>query len=506
MTSGELILGCDFGTSSVKAGLFAADGTLHAAASSPYPLHQPRAGHAEQDPHDWWRAMTQATRGALAQVERGAERVRAIGIAAQLCGCVPVDAQGEPLHRCLTSLDTRSAPIARAITAGGPRVAGYGVVRLARWLRLANGAPNLSGKDPLSKMLWFREHKPELWRRSARLLDVKDWLLHRCTGEFATTADVAQLTWLMDNRRRVWSHAWLERFDIAPEKLPRIVSAEAAAGALTPAAAAALGLPAGLPVSGGVGDLNGAALGAGNTAEGAYHLCIGTSLWVGAHSARRRVDVFTGIATLCAAQAGRYLLVAAQENGGAAASWAAGAFGFDSVQALDEAAGGVQPGADTPLFAPWLFGERAPLNDERLRGVLCGASMRTSREEIAYAVLAGVALNARWALSAAERRQPSSSAELRVLGGAASEVWVRVLADMLQRPLRVLAEPALGAARGAAMTAAVAAGWFQDLAGAAAMTRAGSEVGPNPARRGWADERYGELQELSKHHKRGKHA
>jgi xylulokinase len=506
MTRGDLVLGCDFGTSSVKAGLFSADGALLASASAAYPLHTPRPGHVEQDPHDWWRAMARAAREALAQVDGGAGRVRAIGIAAQLCGCVPVDAQGEPLHRCLTSLDTRSAPIARAITAGGPRIGGYGVLRLAGWLRLANGAPNLSGKDPLSKILWFRAHQPDVWRRCARFLDVKDWLLARCTGEFATTPDAAQLTWLMDNRSCEWSPAWLERLGIAAERLPRIVRADATAGALTSAAAADLGLPAGLPVSGGVGDVNGAALGAGNAADGAYHLCIGTSLWLGAHSPRRRVDVFTGIATLCAAQAGRYLLVAAQENGGAAASWAASTFGFDSVQALDEAARRTVPGADTPLFAPWVFGERVPLQDAGLRPALSGASARTSHGDVAYAVLAGVALNARWALAEAERCQPSSIAEIRVLGGAASDAWTRVLADMLQRPLSVLSEPAFGAARGAAMTAAVAAGWFHDLGAAAAMTRAGREVAPDAARRGWADERYGELRELGKQRKRSRHA
>lgn len=504
--SADLVLGCDFGTSSVKAALFSADGAVHARAFAAYPLHLPQPGHAEQDPRDWWRAMVTATREVLGAVDRGAERVRAIGIAAQLCGCVPVAADGEPLHRCLTWLDTRSAPIARAITAGGPRIAGYGALRLAAWLRLANGAPNLSGKDPLSKMLWFREQRPDLWQRTARLLDVKDWLLHRCTGEFATTADVAHLTWLMNNRTCEWAPAWLERFGIAAERLPRIVRADAAAGALTPAAAAELGLPAGLPVSGGVGDLNGAALAAGSTADGAYHLCIGTSLWVGAHSPRRRVDVFTGIATLCAAQAGRYLLVAAQENGGAAASWAARAFGFDSVQSLDDAARRAEPGADTPLFAPWLFGERAPLHDENLRGVLCGATARTSREDLAYAVLAGVALNARWALAEAERCQPSSHAELRVLGGAASAAWTRVLADMLQRPLRVVAEPAFGAARGAAMTAAVAAGWFAGLDHAGAMARVQGAIEPDAAQRGWADERYGELRQLGKQRKRSRHA
>ncbi len=106
-------------------------------------------------------------------------------------------------------------------------------------------------------------------------------------------------------------------------------------------------------------------------------------------------------------------------------------------------------------------------------------------------------MNARWALAEAERCLPSSTRELRVLGGGASSAaWTRVLADMLQRPLRVGDQPALGGARGAAMTAAVAAGWFRDLDEAGAMARLGDEIEPDRARRAWADERYGELRAL----------
>jgi xylulokinase len=497
---GDLVLGYDVGTSAVKAALFDPEGAIHGSARAAYPTRYPAPGHAEQDPHDWWRAMAAATHELLAAVPQARERIAALGIAAQVCGTVPVDAAGEPLHPCLIWLDTRSAPIAHSITKGGPRIGGYGIFRVLGWLRLANGAPNLAGKDPLSKIVWFREALPEVGRRAARFLDVKDWLLHRCTGRYATTPDVAQLTWLMDNRigRCDWSDTYLARFGLTRDQLPQIVEPAATAGTLTAAAAEALGLRAGLPVSGGVGDINAAALAAGDYGEGAYHLSIGTSLWFGAHTPRRRVSPSTGIATICAAHSDRYLLVATQESAGAAALWAASAFGYGEggagLAALDEHAAAASPGADTPLFAPWLYGERVPLSDASARGALAGATLRTTRADLAYSVLAGIALNARWALTESERCLASSAAPIRLLGGAArSATWRQIVADMLQRPLLTMEAPEFGGAKGAAMTAAVSVGWYRSLDDASAMARSGVAVEPQRSRKAWADQRYGEL-------------
>lgn len=463
MHATDLVLGYDFGTSAVKAALFTREGTIAAASRAAYPLRHPEPGHAEQEPHDWWRAMAQATHPLLAAVPAAAERVAALGIAAQMCGCIAADAHGNPLHPCLIWSDTRSAAIAREITAGGPRIAGYGAFTLARWLWLANGAPNLLGRDPLSKMLWLRRERPQVWSRAARLLDVKDWLVQQCTGEATTTPDVAQLTWLMDNRRgrRGWSDAWLAKFGIPRERLPVIVDAASLAGTLTGAAAAHLGLRAGLPVSGGVGDVNAAALGAGDLGEGAYHLYLGTSLWVAAHSRRRRVNIFTGIGTLCSALPDRYLVVATQDQAGSLVSAAAERLGFGEgaagLRALDEAASRVE-------------------------------------DELAYGVLAHVALKARRALAQAQSCLRSASSVLRLTGGGAESLtWARIVADMLQQPLQLMEAPAFSGARGAAMTAASTAGWFATLEEAAAMARPGPLLEPARAPREWAEDRYQEL-------------
>jgi xylulokinase len=493
-----LILGYDLGTSSVKAVLVDARGAIRASASAAYPLHLPAPGYAEQRPQDWWEALGSVTRELLSSDPTLRDQVRALGIGAQLCGCVLVDASGEPLHPCLIWMDTRSAPIARRITAGGPRVAGYGLFRILDWLYLANGAPNLSGKDPLTKMLWLRENHPELWARGARVLDVKDWLIHQLTGEFTTTPDAAQLTWLMNNRigKRDWSDRHLRRFGLSRAQLPNIIDADAQAGTLSARAAEHLGLAPGLPVAGGVGDINACALAAGDQQERAYHLYLGTSMWVAAHYGRRRVDPFSGIATVCAAHRDRFLWIATQECAGAAVTWAAETFGFGqgktALRTLDACAAAAPRRGDVPLFTPWLFGERVPVDNPHLRSALAGVSLRTGRADIARAVLTGVALNTRWALEHAERSLPALSPSIPMMGGGGnSEVWVQVLADVLQRPLEVLEQPTLAGARGAAICATRVAQWYERLDDAAvAMAAAHHTVAPDPAQKAWADTQY----------------
>jgi xylulokinase len=492
-----LLLGYDFGTSAVKAVLVDRKGGVLRSASASYPLNLPATGHAEQNPMDWWKAMAVATRQLFGDSEALSGRVVSLGIAAQMAGTIPVDALGEPLHPCLTWMDTRSAAVAHEITKGGIRVAGYGITRLLPWLWLANGAPNLAGKDPLSKILWFRAERPEIWQAAARFLDVKDWLMHRLTGKFTTTPDVAQLSWLMNNRigQRAWSQKWLDRMGLDRACLPEIVDSVAVAGGLTQEAAQYLGLPQGLPVAGGCGDVNACALAAGDQDDGAYHLHLGTSLWLGAHSRRRHVDPFSGTATLCAAAADRYFLVATQETAGASATWAATALGFGEGQpglhALDAAAAEAGPTADAPLFLPWLHGERVPINNPHLRGALVGMTLRTRRGELARSILEGVALNARWAFDKASRMLPAKNSPLRMMGGgAASAVWMRIFADILQRPLFVLDAPAYAGALGAAMTAGLASGVQSKLAASAEMACTGTVIEPDRSLKALADHRY----------------
>jgi xylulokinase len=482
----DLVIGLDFGTSSLKGALFDREGNVHAQARAGYELHLQPHGVAEQDPQDWWKALKEVVGVLTASTPAAERRLRALSLSAQMCGVVPVDASGEALRPCMTWLDTRSATFAKAMMGGWPRFSGYGIWRLLLWLRLTNGAPNLAGKDVTSKYRWLEKNEADLWRKTAKLLDVKDWLLQKLTGAFVTSEDCAHLTWLMDarHRQRRWSPTLIRLTKIDGGKLPDIVKAAALMGPLRTQTAKELGLPDGLPVVAGCGDLCSVALGSGVRQIHIPHLNVGTSSWIGTLTDRQMVDPKTGIGTICAADGVNYLLIATQEAAGASLAWAARMLFPDKneterVTALNELAKTVPPNAQSAMFFPWMYGERVPINDDRARGIFANLSLATSRAELARAVIEGVALNTRWALEAVEKLIGKYQDSIRVMGGVAqSPFLVQCLADTLNKPLQIMDRPALAGARGAAMLAALGAGWFENIEATAAMARVGHVITP----------------------------
>jgi xylulokinase len=497
MAHKDLVLGYDFGTSSVKAVLLDRSGKVAASASADYPILLPQDGWAEQRPQDWWTAMQTVTRALLAD-GADAGRIAALALSAQMCGVVPVDCDGAPLTNCLTWMDTRSSAIARKLMGGWITVSGYGPMQLARWLRLTGGAPNLSGKDPISKILWLRRHRADIWPRVHKLLDVKDFLLHRCTGRFATSADSAHLTWLFDARpgRKNWSPALLRQIGLEASLLPEVIAATDVAGGLLASAAQALGLHSGTLVATGMGDVSAAAVGAGNPAQGCLHLYLGTSAWFGAVIARSRVDPTTGVGSLCWADGQNYLLIATQENAGASIDWGMKALGFaaDAHEAFEGAARGASLHGNSPLFFPWLAGERVPVDDDKLRAGFANLSIDSSRDNLARAVYEGVAFNTRWAMRPFDRLSGRAGQPLRLVGGGArSGLWAQMFADILNRNIEQVEAPDRCGAVGAAIAASVAAGWHKSLDAAATMVRPGQVLSPDPGLRDLYDARYAQF-------------
>jgi xylulokinase len=334
-------------------------------------------------------------------------------------------------------------------------------------------------------MLWLERERPDVWQSVAKLLDVKDYLVARCTGHFITSYDCAHLTWLMDGRpgRKDWSPALMSRVGIARTLLPDIAPAGRVAGPLRDEAAAELGLLRGTPVAVGLGDVSAAAFASGAAGYGPGHISLGSSAWLGAPLRRSRVDPFTSIGSVVAADGEGYLLIAAQENAGSCVGWALPHLGFapGDFAAFDEAAAAARPSAQAPLFLPWLFGERVPVDDRFVRGAFLSLGPATDKAALARAVYEGVALNIRWAMPAFDRLTGAAGTPLRLVGGGGtSSVWAQILADILERPIEVVAEPRLAGARGAAMAASVAGGWFADLKAAGGMIRLGNAFLPAP--------------------------
>jgi xylulokinase len=453
---GELLVAADVGTTSVKVGLVDRHLSILAAVREDIVLSYPQPNRVEQDPEDWWRALCRAVRVLLRNHPETSRKIGGIVLAAQMCGVVAADEDGRPLRPCMVWLDKRAGALMRSSIGGWPKIAGYNAIQLLRSIQITNGAPSLNGMDPTAKMMWLRQAEPEIWANTAKLLDVKDWLLHRATGRFCTTADSAHLTWMLDTRggKAIWSPELMKRYGIPREKLPDIIGGTDIVGSLTPPAAAELGMPAGLPVVAGCGDVCAAAIGSGATGDGELHVSLGTSAWIGGFYPGRRLSITESFATITSPAGNRPLLIATQECAGACLDWLNSVMGSPSEAHQDQS-------GNLPIFLPWLAGERVPIDDNRLRGAFLGLSLATSQHDLVAAVTEGIALNLRLAMSSVTRlRGTVSAGPLPVIGGAAnSDQLCQTLADCLQRDLKRPMAPQYASLRGAAALASVALGW-----------------------------------------------
>ncbi|SEO03211.1 xylulokinase [Salinihabitans flavidus] len=500
MTTGDLVIAADFGTSGVKVGAVDRDLTLRARVVETYPLDLGPGGHAEQAPADWWWALARAIARLTDEIPDLPQRAGALSFGSQICGVVCVGEDGAPLRPCLTWLDKRAAPLGRALVGGAPQVHGYQIGKLLRWLRIANGAPAKNGMDPTAKFLWIKREEPEVFARTRWFMDVKDWLVLRATGRPITTAESANLTWLMDTRRgrEGWSPRLAAMTGIPLDKLPEIADGADVVGTLTTGAAADLGLPAGLPVMGGVSDVTAAALGSGEVEDGALHICIATSAWISGFFPNRRLNVPASYATITSSVGFRPLLIASQENAGSALEWAVkmtgGAETTETLATAFAQVGEARP--NDPYFLPWLAGERVPVDDDALRGVLHGLRLHHGPPEIRRAAIEGVALNIRWAYSKVAREKGVRlEGPISMVGGvAANPRFAQTLADALHRPLRV-GEARHAGVLGAAALAAPVLGWSATVWEAAARLRGKTTATytPDPDRAAALDARNAQL-------------
>jgi xylulokinase len=481
------ILALDLGTSGLKVALTTPKGEIVASAAEPYPLHLLGRGGAEQDPEDWWRAVVQGTRRVLATAGVDAGRVVGVGCSAQWSGTVPVDRDGRPLARALIWMDSRGAEQVRRITGGVPSLQGYGLRKLVTWIRRTGGAPGHSGKDTVAHILYLQDQAPEVYQRTYRFLEPRDWINLRLTGRFATSSDAVTLLWAADTRDpdavryddRLLRMTGLER-----DKLPEIVPAATVLGTLRPQAAAELGLPATARVVTGAPDLMAAAIGAGTVRDFDAHLYVGTSSWLVCHVPYKKTDLFHNMASLPSAIPGRYLLANEQESAGVCLTELLGNVLFprdgrapvpDPYAAMLALAEGVPAGSDGLIFAPWLNGERTPVDDRTVRGGFFNQSLGATRGHLVRAVLEGVAYNSRWLLGYVERFIGRRVGTVTAVGGGArSDLWCQVYADVLDRVVLQARDPLLASARGVALQASVALGHlgWDEVADAVPIARA----------------------------------
>lgn len=473
MRQGDLVISADFGTSAVKVGVVNADLMLLAKATETYPLHLATGGIAEQNPADLWAALARAVTQLRQDVPGLADRVSTVVFSSQICGVICADENGRPLKPCLTWLDKRAANVGQQIIGGFPSVHGYQVLKLARWIRLANGAPAKNGMDPTAKIVWIKQNEPEIFDRTRWFLDVKDWLIHRATGHFTSSAESANLTWLLDSRvgKEGWSETLARMSSIPIGKMAKIVDADAPVDTLTPQAAGELGLLADTLVLGGTSDVTAAALGSGEVKDGNLHICAATSCWIAGFMDGRRINVAHSYATIASGLGFRPLMVASQENAGSAMEWAVrisgGSTEGENLAGAFDDMGAAQP--DDPYFVPWLAGERVPVDNDLLRGAFHGLALHHDPRALRRAAVEGVAFNIRWSYDrVSTQRGVVLNGPISMVGGVASNAaFAQTLADTLNRPVRV-GETRHAGVLGTATLAAKSLGWADSVFEAAA--------------------------------------
>jgi xylulokinase len=511
MSTDEYILAFDLGTSGLKVAVTTPWGEIVGSAVERYPLHVLGGGGVEQDPEDWWNAIVRGTRRVLGKASVDPGRVVGVACSSQWSGTVAVDDQGRPLMRAIIWMDSRGAEQIHRITRGFPAVQGYGLGKLATWIRRSGGAPGHSGKDTIAHILYVRDRLPDIYRRTHKFLEPRDWVNFQLTGHLASSFDAAALLWVADTRDvhavRYDDHL-LRITGLNRYKLPDLVPTATVLGTLRPEAAAALGLPQTARVVTGAPDIMASAIGAGTIADFDAHLCIGTSSWLVCHVPYKNTDLFHNLASVPSAIPGRYLLANEQESAGVCLAElqrnvlfppdgsAPPGVAEDPYAVMLAMAAAVPAGSDGLIFAPWVNGERTPVDDHTVRGGFFNQSLGVTRGHLVRAVLEGVAYNSRWLLSYVERfigrRLPAITA---VGGGARSELWCQIHADVLDRVVRQTCDPALASARGAALQASVALGHlgWDEVAGTVPIART---FEPDPVRRQVYDTLYPEFVNL----------
>ncbi len=495
------VLTIDLGTSGPKVALFTLEGSFVDGDFTPVGLEVLPDGGVEQSPAAWWDGITAASRKVMARGSVAADDVVAVAVTSQWSGTVAVDRDGTPLHDAIIWMDSRGADETRRVVGGALRIQGYEPRKLRTWISRTGGAPALSGKDSLSHILWLQRERPAIARATWKYLEPKDWLNLRLTGVCAATYDSIVLHWVTDNRdpaRIDYDPELLRIAQIDRAQLPDLVAATSVVGTLTEVAAAELGVPAGIAVVGGTPDVQSAAIGSGAVGDFEGHLYVGTSSWLTCHVPFKKTDLLHGIASIPSPLPGKYIVADEQEVAGGCLEWLRehALETGDDLRALDALAAGVAPGSNGVIFTPWLNGERTPVDDHTLRAGWHNLSLATTRADLVRSVLEGVAYNSRWLLTTVEKFVGRPFPWLHFVGGGAqSELWCRIMADVLQREIRQVEHPIRANARGAALVAGIALGRIgvDDLA---RNVRIAATFRPEPANAAVYDERYAEFRVL----------
>ena len=471
----DYLLGLDVSTTGSKALLIDGSGGVVASHTTPHPISHPHPLWSEQDPADWWNGMETSIRAVLETIDN-AGAIRAIGLTGQMHGLVCLDARGTVLRPAMLWNDQRTQAQCDAITE---------TIGTKRLIQLTGNRALTGFTAP--KILWVRDHEPDVYGKIAHILLPKDYIRFKLTGECATDLAGAAGTLLLDVANRRWSSEVLDALDIPADWLPGVHEGPQVTGVVNDQASHVTGLKAGTPVVGGGGDQAAQATGVGAVEPGIVALTVGTSGVVFAPLGSYAYEPDGRLHAFCHAVPGQWHFMGVMLSAAGSLQWYRDTLapGEDFGVLTDEAAA-VAPGCEGLIFLPYLTGERTPHPDPLARGAFVGLTARHNRAHMTRAVLEGVAFGLRDGFELIKNSEAGVITEVRVSGGGSkSPVWRQILADVFDVPL-VVSEAVEGAAYGAALLAGVGGGvWSDVLAAARATVRLGERVEPGAGAAGY---------------------
>ena len=507
MASEKNILAIDLGTSGPKVALFSLRGELIGSEFQENRVLLLPDGGAEQSPAEWWDAINTAIKRLLEKKLVPNEDVHAVAITGQWSGTVAVDRDGNALGNAVIWMDSRGEPYIRKIADGLIKVADFAISKLFKWINLTGGLPGSSGKDPIAHILYLKHVHPEIYNRTYKFLEPIDYIGLLLTGKFAASVNSIVLHWVTDNRDIAninYDESLIHLSGIDREKLPDLYPPNASLGSLLPNIRKEWGLPDDVQVIIGSPDVHSAAVGSGAVADFETHLYIGTSGWMTCHVPFKKTDVFHNIASLPSSIPGRYLLTNEQDCAGVNLQYLRDNIFFhndeltpekpvNAYKLFDQIAERTPAGSEGLIYTPWLYGERTPVEDRFVRGGFFNLSLHTNRDHMVRATFEGVAFNARWLLKYVEQFNGKPTEFINMVGGGAkSDIWCQIHADVLNRPIRQMKDPIEANLRGAAMLAAASLGYirYDDIASRVPVAKTYT---PNPDHRKIYDDLFREF-------------
>ena len=498
------VIAYDVGTTGIKTCIYEISDSINLIASDVggYGLYIEENGGAEQEPDELWHAMCDTTRKVIEMSRISADMIQGISFCSQMQGLVLVDKYGDPVRRSMSYMDQRAYREIKEGIANGIQISGVNIFKLLTSLRIT-GAVAASVKDPVWKYNWVKNNEPDVFERIHKWLDVKEYLILKCTGEFVMTRDSAFGTMLYDIRKGKsgFSRKMCRMLGVNPEHMPRIVKGTDQVGKLTLQAAAALGLKEGTPVFGGGGDASLIGVGAGAAAVGSTHVYSGTSGWVSTVVKKRKIDLSAMIASIVGANDSTYNYFAELETAGKCVEWVKDHMALDEINIylqkvavsdsletvcenlydfmLDEIKN-VPAGSHGVIFTPWMHGNRCPFEDPNARGIFFNISLETGKRDMIHAVIEGIGYHLKWQLEAQEKKVATSKTIRFVGGGALAPLTCQTISDILGREIETVENPQNAGAMGAAVVIAVGLGILENIEEANKLVTANQVYFPNP--------------------------